>query len=156
MWNGTALELTSAVNQCPDLWVDLSRDALLLKMTARRKKVVYIAAVDSTILFFFSVLTSVLPSRVAFAPHSGQTQKSIATSGFRPRRTLQEFKEKTCKAFQGKCYKLVLGEKITSWESLGISFSKFPGHMRGTKFNFSATVLTLGFKAKISGNLRIH
>lgn len=30
-----------------------------------------------------------------------------------------------------------------------MSISKFPGHMRSTKLNFSATVLTLGLK---SGN----
>ena len=33
--------------------------------------------------------------------------------------------------------------------------SKFPGHMRSTKLNFSATVSTLGLKAKIFGNLRL-
>ena len=32
--------------------------------------------------------------------------------------------------------------------------SKFLGHMRSTKVNFSATVKTLGLKAKIFGNLR--
>ena len=30
-----------------------------------------------------------------------------------------------------------------------MSISKFPGHMRSTKLNFSATVLTLDLKAKI-------
>ena len=31
----------------------------------------------------------------------------------------------------------------------------FPGHMRSLKLNFSATVLTLGLKAKIFENLRL-
>ena len=33
--------------------------------------------------------------------------------------------------------------------------TKFPGHMRSLKLNFSATVLTLGLKAKIFENLRL-
>ena len=37
-----------------------------------------------------------------------------------------------------------------------MSISKSPGHMRSTKLNFSATVLTLGLKAKIFGNLRLY
>ena len=37
-----------------------------------------------------------------------------------------------------------------------MSISKVLGHMRSTKLNFSATVLTLGLKAKIFGNLRLY
>ena len=38
--------------------------------------------------------------------HSGQTQKSNATSGFcRLELTLQEFEKRTCETFVGKCYK---------------------------------------------------
>ena len=70
--------------------------------------------------------------------------------------TLQEFEQKTCKTFVGKYLKIVLGEKITSWESLRMSINKFLGHMPSTKLNFSATVLTLGLKAKIFGNLRLY
>ena len=51
--------------------------------------------------------------------------------------------------------KVVLWEKITSWESLRMSISKFPGHMQSTKLNFSVTVYTLGLKAKMFGNLRL-
>ena len=36
-----------------------------------------------------------------------------------------------------------------------MSISKFPGHVRSIKLNFSATVLTLGLKAKIFENLRL-
>ena len=37
-----------------------------------------------------------------------------------------------------------------------MSISKFPGHMRSTKLNFSATVfITLDLKAKIFGNLKV-
>ena len=36
-----------------------------------------------------------------------------------------------------------------------MSITKCPGHMRSLKFNFSATVLTLGLKAKIFENLRL-
>ena len=35
-----------------------------------------------------------------------------------------------------------------------MSITKCPGHMRSLKLNFSATVLTLGLKAKIFENLR--
>ena len=35
-----------------------------------------------------------------------------------------------------------------------MSITKCPGHMRSLKLNFSATVLTLGLKAKILENLR--
>ena len=38
-------------------------------------------------------------------PHSGQTQRANATSGFRCRKTLQEFEKNTCRLFVGKCYK---------------------------------------------------
>ena len=34
-----------------------------------------------------------------------------------------------------------------------MSITKCPGHMRSLKLNFSATVLTLGLKAKIFENL---
>ena len=44
---------------------------------------------------------------------------------------------------------------ITSWETPRMCTSKFPGHLRGTKPNFSATVLTLGLKVKILENLRL-
>ena len=37
-----------------------------------------------------------------------------------------------------------------------MSISKFPGHMQSIKLYFSATVLTLGLKAKIFGNLRLN
>ena len=69
--------------------------------------------------------------------------------------TLQEFEEKTCWTFVRKCYKIVLWERITSWESLRMSISKFPGRVRSIKLNFSVTVLTLGLKAKIFKNLRL-
>ena len=36
-----------------------------------------------------------------------------------------------------------------------MSITKCPGHMRSLKLNFSATVLTLGLKAKIVENLRL-
>ena len=36
-----------------------------------------------------------------------------------------------------------------------MSITKCPGHMRSLKLNFSATVLTLGLKAKIFENLRL-
>ena len=36
-----------------------------------------------------------------------------------------------------------------------MSIIKCPGHMRSLKLNFSATVLTLGLKAKIFENLRL-
>ena len=36
-----------------------------------------------------------------------------------------------------------------------MSITKCPGHMRSLKLNFSATVLTLGLKAKILENLRL-
>ena len=36
-----------------------------------------------------------------------------------------------------------------------MSITKFPGHMRSLKLNFSATVLTLGLKVKIFDNLRL-
>ena len=36
-----------------------------------------------------------------------------------------------------------------------MSITKCPGHMRSLKLNFSATVLTLGLKAKICENLRL-
>ena len=36
-----------------------------------------------------------------------------------------------------------------------MSMTKRPGHMRSLKLNFSATVLTLGLKAKIFENLRL-
>ena len=36
-----------------------------------------------------------------------------------------------------------------------MSITKFPGHMRSLKLNFSATVLTLGLKARIFENLRL-
>ena len=48
--------------------------------------------------------------------------------------------------------KIVLGEKITSWEDFRMSITKCPGHMRSLKLNFSATVLTLGLKASFGGN----
>ena len=67
---------------------------------------------------------------------------------FSSSRTLGKFEEKTCKNFLGNVIKIVVGEKITSWETLRMSASKFPGHMRSTKLNCSATVLTLGLKAK--------
>ena len=35
-----------------------------------------------------------------------------------------------------------------------MSISKFTGHMRSIKLNFSGTVLPLGLKAKIFENLR--
>ena len=35
-----------------------------------------------------------------------------------------------------------------------MSITKCPGHMRSLKLNFSATVLTLGLKARIFENLR--
>ena len=35
-----------------------------------------------------------------------------------------------------------------------MSITKCPGHMRSLKLNFSATVLTLGLKAKVLGELR--
>ena len=37
-----------------------------------------------------------------------------------------------------------------------MSISKFPGHMQSTKLILSATVLTLGQKAKIFGNFRLY
>ena len=37
-----------------------------------------------------------------------------------------------------------------------MSITKCPGHMRSLKLNFSATVLTLGLKAKIFENLRLY
>ena len=37
-----------------------------------------------------------------------------------------------------------------------MSISKFPGHMRSTKLNFSATVLTLSWKTKGFRNLRLN
>ena len=36
-----------------------------------------------------------------------------------------------------------------------MSIGKFSGHMRSTKLNLSATILTLGLKAKIFKNLRL-
>ena len=36
-----------------------------------------------------------------------------------------------------------------------MSITKCPGHMRSLKLDFSATVLTLGLKAKIFENLRL-
>ena len=36
-----------------------------------------------------------------------------------------------------------------------MSITQCPGHMRSLKLNFSATVLTLGLKAKILENLRL-
>ena len=36
-----------------------------------------------------------------------------------------------------------------------MSISEFPGHMRSTKLNFLATVLTLGLKAKIFEKVRL-
>ena len=36
-----------------------------------------------------------------------------------------------------------------------MSITKCPGHMRSLKLNVSATVLTLGLKAKIFENLRL-
>ena len=45
--------------------------------------------------------------------------------------------------------KVALWEKISSWESLRMSISNFPCHMRSIKLNFSATVLTLDLKATI-------
>ena len=47
----------------------------------------------------------------------------------------------------------MLGEKVTSMESLRVPISKFPGHMRSIKLlnlKFSASVLTLRLKAKFS------
>ena len=41
------------------------------------------------------------------------------------------------------------GKKITGWESLMMSISKFSGHMRSTKIIFSANVLTLRLKGII-------
>ena len=36
-----------------------------------------------------------------------------------------------------------------------MSISKFSGHMRSIKLNFSVTVLTLDLKAKVFENLRL-
>ena len=60
------------------------------------------------------------------------------------------FEEKACKTFVGKDYicreRFVGKEKITSWESLRMSISKFPGHMRSIKLTFSAECLNFGLK----------
>ena len=39
---------------------------------------------------------------------------------------------------------------------MSISELEFPGHMRSTKLNSSAGVLTLGLKAKIFGNSKLY
>ena len=71
---------------------------------------------------------------------------------FSPPRTLQEFEEKTCETFAGKCYK---NSTVREKYKQGV-FEDVPGHMRSTKLSFSATVLTLDLKAKIFGNLRLY
>ena len=38
-------------------------------------------------------------------PHSGQTQNSNVTSGFRRFELCKKFEKKTCETFVGKCYK---------------------------------------------------
>ena len=50
--------------------------------------------------------------------------------------------------FVGKCYENSMGKKITSWESLMMSMSKFPSHMQCAKINLLMTVLTLVLKTK--------
>ena len=47
-----------------------------------------------------------------------------------------------CKNFVEEFYKIVLGDKITSWKSLRMSIRKFPAKMRSIRLNFSTTVLT--------------
>ena len=70
-------------------------------------------------------------------------------------RTLQEFEKKTYETSVGKCYKSSTVRKVICWEPLRMSISTFSGHMRSIKLNFSATALTLGFRAKIFENLRL-
>ena len=53
-----------------------------------------------------------------------------------PLRTSYEVEEKTYKTFVNNVVKIVLGEKITSLESLGMSISKFSGHMRVLSLTF--------------------
>ena len=87
--------------------------------------------------------------------HSGQTQKSNATSGFCRVELHKSLKRKPARLLYENVIKIVLWEKITSWEDFRMTITKCPGHMWSLKLNFSATVLTLGLKAKIFDNLRL-
>ena len=52
---------------------------------------------------------------------------------FLPPRTSYKFEEKPAKLLKTNVIKIVLGEKITSWESLRMSISKFSGHVQSIK-----------------------
>ena len=65
------------------------------------------------------------------------------------------FAKKTWETFIGKCYKSSTVRENYKLGSLRMSISNFFGHMRSIKLNFSATVLTLGLKAKIFENFRL-
>ena len=97
----------------------------------------------------------VVTKRAYTRTNSGQTKKSNATSGFCCLELGKRLKRKPARLLGQNVMKIVLGKKITRWESLGMSISKFPGHMRSTKLTFSATVLTLDLKEKIFENLRL-
>ena len=78
-----------------------------------------------------------------FIHYMACTQKIQCHFRFLPPWTLQR---KPVRLLQEDVIKVVLWEKITSCESLGMSISNFSGHMQSIKLNISATVLTLGLR----------
>ena len=105
--------------------------------------------------FLLKLLLNEVFAMAPHCPHSRQTQKSNATSGVRRLEFCKNLKRKPARLLKKTVIEVVLWVKITSWESLRMSISKFPGHMRSTKLNVSATVLTLDPKAKSFENLRL-
>ena len=104
-----------------------------------------------TQLIKLCVPRSTCPSCSRSSPTKRSNAKIQRRFRFSSPRTLQEFEEKTCKTFAGKCYKnstLRENYKLGVSEN-SVSVNKFHGHMRGIKLYFSATVFTLGLKAKI-------
>ena len=85
------------------------------------------------------------------ATHSGQTKYTTPLLVFAASNFARGYREN----LQDFCRNIALGEKIISWEFLRMSISKFSGHMGSKKPNVLVTVLSLGLRAKLFGNLRL-